>query len=183
MALLESILIGVAAKVGAPLVKGILEKAIGGRGGKVAGQVAGQVIDAIAGRAGVKPDELPDLVAAEPAIVEEAVAAIEAETPELILAHVESQRLSIELQLAEMAKEPWWAWAWRPGWMWLLGLLWLCRLIVLPIADAVAGTAVASAADIGTMMTLTSVFLGLYMGGHTAKDIATKAIDAYRAKT
>lgn len=165
---LASILIEAATRVGAPIVKQLLEKHLGG----AAGEIGGMVIDTIAGKAGVPPDDLPSVPAKE---LEAAVAATETETPQLVATWVEQQREANRLMLAEMDKsESWWTWAWRPAWMWFLGFLFLFRLVLLPIADAALGSDIAASVDISTMMTLTAWFMGLYMGGHTLKDLAVK---------
>lgn len=165
---LASILIEAATKVGAPIVKQLLEKHLGG----AAGEIGGMVIDAIAGKAGVQPGDLPSVPAKE---LEAAVAATEAETPQLVATWVEQQREANRLMLAEMDKsDAWWTWAWRPAWMWFLGFLFLFRLVLVPIADAALGSDIAASVDISTMMTLTAWFMGLYMGGHTLKDLAVK---------
>lgn len=165
---LSAFLLDAAIKAGAPIIKGILQKHLGG----VAGDLAGTVIDTIAGHAGVTPDELPTLPADQ---LENAVRAAEDEAPELVLAHVESQRLATQLQIAEMDKdEAAWTWAWRPAWMWLLGFLWLWRLVLVPIADASTGSSIANSIDLTTMGWLTTLFAGFYMGGHTVKDVMTK---------
>lgn len=181
MSAIAGILAGIAAKVGA----GLVEKVLGDRFGPAGGKLAETVIGEIAERAGVSPPALPELAggnAADRRIVEKAVTAVEAGMPELILAHVEQQREANRLMLAEMDKEPVWAWAWRPGWMWLLALMWLCRLLVIPVADGISGGDIAGSIDISVMLTLTGYFLALYMGGHTLKDLGTKAIDAYRSR-
>lgn len=46
--------------------------------------------------------------------------------------------------------------------------------VVVPIANAILGSEIAAAVDLSTMMTLTAWFMGLYMGGHTLKDLAVK---------
>lgn len=165
---LASILIEAATRVGAPIVKQLLEKHLGG----AAGEIGGMVIDAIASKAGVPPDDLPSVPAKD---LEAAVAATETETPQLVATWVEQQREANRLMLAEMDKsESWWTWAWRPAWMWFLGFLFLFRLVLVPIADAALGSDIAASVDISTMMTLTAWFMGLYMGGHTLKDLAVK---------
>jgi hypothetical protein len=165
---LASILIKAATKVGAPIVKQLLEKQLGG----AAGEIGGVIIYAIAGKAGVPADDLPSVPAKE---LEAAVAATEAETPRLVATWVEQQREANRLMLAELDKsESWWTWAWRPAWMWFLGFLFLFRLVLVPIADAALGSDIAASVDISTMMTLTAWFMGLYMGGHTLKDLAVK---------
>lgn len=165
---LAYILIEAATKVGAPIVKQLLEKHLG----DAASEIGGMVIDAIAGKAGVPPDDLPSVPAKG---LEVAVAATETETPQLVATWVEQQREANRLMLAEMDKsESWWTWAWRPAWMWFLGFLFLFRLVLVPIADAALGSDIAASVDISTMMTLTAWFMGLYMGGHTLKDLAVK---------
>ena len=167
-AIVASGLISAAAKVGAPIVKGLLEKDVGG----VAGDIGGMVIDTIAAQAGVAPEALPSLPSKD---LEAAVAAAEAQAPQLVAAWVEQQREANRLMLAEMDKgEAWWTWAWRPAWMWFMGFLFLFRLVAVPVADAILGSDIASAVDLSTMMTLTAWFMGLYMGGHTIKDALTK---------
>lgn len=167
-AILASILIDVAARVGAPIVKSLLEKHVGG----AAGEIGGMVIDAIAGKVGVAPDKLQNQ---DPKILETAVRDVEAAAPDLIVAWNVQQRQAIELMRAEMDKSPsWWMWAWRPAWMWFLGFLFLFRLVLVPLADAVFGSSIAGGVDLSTMMTLTAWFMGLYMGGHTVKDALAK---------
>lgn len=166
--ILSSILIAAATKVGAPIVKQLLEQHVGG----AAGEIGGMIVDAIAGKAGVAPDNLPSLPAKD---LEAAVAAVEVETPGLVAAWVDQQREANRLMLAELDRsESWWTWAWRPAWMWFLGFLFLFRLVLVPIADAILGSDIAASVDLSTMMTLTAWFMGLYMGGHTLKDLAVK---------
>ena len=100
--------------------------------------------------------------------VEAAVAAAEAEAPDLVIAWAKQQELSNQLQLAEMAKEPFWAWAWRPAWMWLLAFIWSYALIARPLLNAILGASIESV-DLTVLMTLTGFFMSLYMGGHTVK--------------
>ncbi len=165
---IASILIDAAAKIGAPIIKGLLEKYLGG----TASEIGGVVIDAIASKAGVAPDDLPSVPSKD---LEAAVAATEVETPQLVAVWVDQQRETNRLMLAELDKgESWWTWAWRPAWMWFLGFLFLFRLVLVPIADAALGSDIAATVDLPTMMTLTAWFMGLYMGGHTLKDLAVK---------
>ncbi|MED5550052.1 MAG: hypothetical protein VX529_11905 [Pseudomonadota bacterium] len=64
--------------------------------------------------------------------------------------------------------------------MYFLGVVWFQRLIVVPPIDAFAGTALAEAMDLSAMLSLTSWFLGLYMGGHTLKMLGEAAVEAVR---
>lgn len=162
MEALIPILISAAAQVGAPIVKGLLEKHVG----PLAGSVAETVINSVAEKVG------GDVATADPAAIGAAVTAVEADTPDLLAQWVASQRAANDLQLAEMAK-PGWTWAWRPFWMWLLAFLWTYALVLRPLANAGTGGSI-EGIDLSTLMTLTAAYLGLYMGGHTAKSLFGK---------
>ncbi|MEQ9245375.1 MAG: 3TM-type holin, partial [Nitratireductor sp.] len=134
------------------------------------------VIDTVAAKVGVPPDQLsaaplPDL--------EGAVRAVEAATPELVEAWTEQQRVSNRLQLAEMDKGQTWTWAWRPATMWGLLAGWIFFLCIVPLVNLFLALLGASAhlvlaVDAATWLTLTGIYMGLYMGGHTIKDVAAK---------
>jgi len=173
---LETILIAVAAKVGAPLVKSILEKKIGGK----AGEIGGAVIDAIAGKAGAAPEDLPKL---PPGELEDAVRQVEAEAPELI--ELWAQGLSGQFALLQAEqKEAWYQSAWRWGWMYLLALFWVWRIMIAPYVNWHLRRLYDSAPeliDYAILLTLTGWFISLYMGGHTLKELSKNAIDAMRS--
>lgn len=179
---LAAILVGVAAKVGATLVKTVLEGKVGSSVGGAAGDLAGTVIETIATKAGVTPAELPTVPQKD---LEKAVTAAEAETPELILAHVRQQEEANRLQLAEMTTEPAWTWAWRPAGMWLLHALIVWYVVLVPVLNLILRLSGASAGlvlvvDVATFITIYMTFVGLYMGGHTAKDFFAKAAEALK---
>lgn len=165
---LSSILIAAAARVGAPLVKAVLEKHVGG----VAGEIGGSIIDTIAANAGVPPAGLPQLSSED---LDAAVRATEAQAPELVAQWNVQQAQAIALQKTEMDKnEAAWTWAWRPAWMWFLGFLWLFRAVVVPVIDVSIGSDMAAALPLDALFWLTTVFSGFYMGGHTIKDGMSK---------
>lgn len=167
MSALASILLTAASELAVPVIKKILGDKIGEAGG----EITGKVIDVIADKAGVSPDRLPDIPAGE---LQDAIIAAEPDAAYILIHHVESQRLMNEALKAELDKGgPTWTWAWRPGWMWLLAFVWLYALILRPSANAAFGTAI-EAVDLTILMTLTGVFTGLYMGGHTAKNIVSE---------
>ncbi|MCA1490080.1 hypothetical protein I6F11_04000 [Ensifer sp. NBAIM29] len=164
-AVLTSILVDVAAKVGAPLIKGILEKHVGG----TAGEVGGVVIDAIAEKAGVAPEKLQDVPVKD---LEAAVAQVETDAPEIIRAYTESQRETNRLQLAEMSKENNFGWMWRPAGMWLMLVCVAWYVILVPLLNAVlaaigARTTVALIVDFASFVTVFMTYCTLYMGGNT----------------
>jgi hypothetical protein len=141
---------------------------VGGR----AAELGGAVIDAVARQAGVPPAALPDL---PPERLDAAVVAVERD-PGMVALWARDADARAALLAAEQ-RESWLAWGWRPAWMWLLALLWTVRLLVAPIADAVWGLGLSAGMDAGVMMTLTGSYLALYMGGHTIKEVAGKALE------
>jgi len=177
MSALATILIGVATKVGAPIVKSILQEHVGG----LAGEVGGSIIDAIAGRAGVTPDKLPEVPQAQ---LEKAVLEVEAQDAPELLAHLlESQRLANELMMKEMDSGPFWSWAWRPGGMYLIGFFWLLYVLVYPLLNLFlrlfgATAELQTMVDVATLLAISGGFISLYMGGYTA----LKGIDKWKGK-
>lgn len=161
-------LIAIAAEVGAPIVKRILERQLGAGGA----DLAGTVVDAIARQAGVDPGQLETLAAEKPDVVREAVKTVEEMSPELIGLYTEGLKGQFALLQAEQS-DPVWMRAWRPGWMYLLGLFWTWNIIVLHVANAIWKIALPPV-PFGDLVSLTGIFMGLYMGGHTVKDLATK---------
>jgi hypothetical protein len=159
-AVLAGILIDVAAKVGAPIVKSILEKHVSGE----AAEIGKTVIDTIAEKACVAPEDIPT---ASPEVLANAVQQVEAETPDIILAHVQSQKLSTDLQTAEMQTEEWWAWAWRPAGMWLMLICIAWYIMGRPILQRIVGP-LPSEVAFSDFVTVFITFTGFYMGGHTA---------------
>lgn len=162
MSALASILLGAAGELAVPAIKEILGDKLGGAGG----EIAGKVIDAIAEKAGVSVEDLPNLESGD---LKNAIEEAEPVAADILVQHVESQRLMNETLRAEMDKGgPTWTWAWRPGWMWLLAFVWLYALILRPLTNAAFGASI-EAIDLGILMTLTGVFTGLYMGGHSVQ--------------
>lgn len=171
---LREILLGVATKVGAPLIKGILENAAPG----VVSTIGGKVIDAIAGHAGVEPEALPDLAQLSPEAVEKAVIATEGQMPELIALWEKGLEGQFALLSAETSKGGLES-AWRWGWMYLLGFFWLWLIVVVPVFNLMLPEpGLVMTVSVTTVLTLTSWFIALYMGGHTLKELGTNIRDA-----
>lgn len=166
----SAVILGMAAKIGAPIIKSIIEKKIGG----VSGDLAGAVIGAVAEKAGVAPEQLS---AAPMSKIEEAVRQVEAEAPEMIALYEAGLKGQFELLQAEL-QEGFWQSAWRWGWMYLLAFLWVCAFLLFPVLKAF-GIAL-DPIDSATLMTLTGWFISLYMGGHTVKEIGRQAVEAVK---
>nr|WP_321511139.1 hypothetical protein [uncultured Celeribacter sp.] len=165
---MNSLLIALAAEVGAPLVEKILSEKFGDK----TGEMAGGIIDVIAKRAGTTPHRLPSVIESDPDLVRSAIEDAENVAPELIALYSKG----LEMQMAAMeqdAKGPLWTWAWRPAGMWGLGVLWFWSVIVLHVANAWFKIALPQP-PYEILMGLSALYLSLYMGGHTVKDVAGK---------
>lgn len=159
MSLIASVILDQAAKLSVPIIKRVIGQKLGGQNS----ELADTIIDAIASRAGVTPKEIPNV---SKQVLESAIINSEEEAASLTVNELESQKLANDLQMAEMGKESFWAWAWRPAWMWLLMPLWVWVIVVAPLLGYDVGEVT------GMLMTLTVTYLGLYMGGHTIKQVA-----------
>lgn len=170
MAPIVAVILAAAAKVGAPVVKAVLEKHVGG----LPGTLAGTVVDHIAERIGVEPEALPG---ADPKELENAVRDVEFAGPEIIALYQAGLTGQFALLQAETA-EGFWQSAWRWGWMYLLAFFWACSFLGFPLARMFG--AALDPIDNGTLLTLTGWFISLYMGGHTIKEIGKQALDAVK---
>lgn len=161
MSALATILIGAAANVGAPIVKGILAKHFGG----TASEIGGAVVNAIAEKAGVTVEALADAPQDQ---IEAAVQSVESEAPELINALVTAQQQGNQLMMAEMEKQSGFGWLWRPAGMWLmLGCIGF-YILLLPILGLVVGHPVQLTVGFSDFVTVFVTYTSLYMGGNTA---------------
>ena len=162
------ILAQLALQSGLPIVEKLLTRKLGDQGG----QLASEVIRAIAARAGVGPEEIEDLVETNPGRALDAMREVEKQSPELLALYAAGVQGQFALLQAEQA-DPAWMRAWRPGWMYLLGLFWLWNIIGLHVLNAVYKTALPPV-PFDQLLGLTTVFMALYMGGHTVKDLMGK---------
>lgn len=173
---ITSILIGAAAKIGAPIVKGLLEKHLGG----IAGDIGGTIIDTIAGNAGVRAEQLPDLAAPD---LEAAIVKTEAEAPELLVQWNIQQKQTHDLLRAEMDKGPFWSWAWRPAGMYLIGFFWTLYVFLYPCLNLFlrlfgASEQLQTIVDVATLLAVSGGFITLYMGGYTV----LRGVEKWKAK-
>ncbi|MCW5720412.1 MAG: hypothetical protein KIS86_04640 [Devosia sp.] len=171
---LSSVLIGLATEVGAPIVKQVLEQKFG----RASGQIAEAVIKSIADNSGVSVEQLPEIIESRPAVVKDAIAVTEVIAPELVSLYARGLDGQFSLLQAETAEGPLQS-GWRWGWMYLLGFFWTWVIVILPVVD-LFGVEV-PAIDLGILLTLTSWFIALYMGGHTVKELGKSALDAVKS--
>lgn len=151
----------------------ILIKAGAGKLAQAVGSdtLAGEVITRIGTALGTGPDPvaIERKFEADPEGTSLAIREVEANMPPeywLLLSQESAGRIAL---LTKEQEEPWWAWAWRPGAMWLIGLFWFWMVLLVPILS-MFGIRVISVVDAVTLMTLTGMYMGLYMGGHTVKE-------------
>lgn len=171
MSALTAIIAGAAAKVGADLVG----KAVGGIFGPTGGQLAESVVTSVAVKLGVEPEAIASVPADR---LETAVQSVEAEMPERIALWAKGLDGQFAL-LATEQKEGSWQSGWRWGWMYLLGLFWTCYILIFPLLAAL-GLSI-ERVDAAILLTLTTWFISLYMGGHTVKALGDSAINAVKS--
>lgn len=161
---MNAAILSIAGQIGAPLIRRVLSNRIGAQNA----DLATSVIDAVARRAGVSVGDLDQLAEADPPRMVDAVRETEAMMPEMVALYAQGLEGQFALLQAEQ-KGPWWGWAWRPFMMWLLAFLWLWNIVILHLANAIWKIALPPT-DAATLLGLTSVYMALYMGGHTLKD-------------
>ncbi len=164
-----SALAALALQSGLPIIEKLLTRKLGDKGGLL----ASEVLRAIAGRAGVVPEELEALAESNAPRALDAMREVDRQSPELIALYAAGLQGQFDLLKSEQA-DPEWMRAWRPGWMYLLGFLWLWNLVLLHIANAFWKTALPPQPT-DVLLGLTSLFLALYMGGHTVLRALGKA--------
>lgn len=174
---MSAALISLALQAGAPLVRDILSKRLGAKNTELAEGVLGL----IATRAGVNADELLDLANTKPEAVTEAIVGVEVdEVPGLLAIYAQDMEFA-QVALAADQNGAAWKSAWRPAGMYVIGFLWLWNVVLLHVINAVFKIALPPM-PFEQLFQLTALFSGLYMGGHTAKDVAGKVAGIFAAK-
>jgi hypothetical protein len=162
------VLAQLALQSGLPIIEKLLSKKLGDKGG----QLAAEVLRAIAGRAGVSPEGVEVLADTDTPRVLDAMREVEKQSPELIALYAAGVQGQFDLLQAEQG-EPVWMRAWRPVGMYLILFFWLWNIVVLHVCNAVFKIALPPA-PFDALGWLTGVYFGLYMGGHTIKDVIGK---------
>ncbi|MFN3575384.1 MAG: hypothetical protein ACK4TJ_00130 [Tabrizicola sp.] len=158
-------LVALALQAGFPMIRSILDRKLGDRGGAL----IADVVSALADRTGVRPDELETLAETNPGKVIDAMRAVEPMTPELVAIYAKGLEHQFELLQAETAEGGWRS-AWRPAGMWFVLVLWFYQIVGLHVANAIWRISL-PAAPWDNLITFTAMYMGLYMGGHTIKDV------------
>lgn len=161
-------LAGIALNAGLPVLEKILSRKLGDAGG----QLATDALRAIAERLKIAPEDVEAEADRRPGAVIEAMREVERMTPELTALYAAGLQGQFALLQAENA-EPLWARAWRPLGMYLILFLWTWNIVLLHVANAIWKIALPPA-PYDALGWLTGVYFGLYMGGHTVKDVVQK---------
>jgi len=159
-----------ATKIGADLVG----RAVGGLFGPKGEELAKGVVTSVAEKLGVPAEDIPSVPAPK---LDDAVAEVEMDMPEKIQLWSQGLTGQFALLQAETAEGPWQS-GWRWGWMYLLALFWIFYILIFPVLAALG--IVVNGVDVAVLLTLTTWFISLYMGGHTIKTLGESAIDAVR---
>lgn len=163
-----SALAAIALNAGLPIV----EKILSGKLGDARGQLATQVIRKVAEGAGVAPEALETAATETPGRVIDAMREVERSSPEVVALYAKGLEHQFTLLQAEMAEGGWKA-NWRPAGMWFTLFLWFYQIVGLHVANAIFKIALPPC-DWQYLMTFTATYMGLYMGGHTVKDVVAK---------
>lgn len=167
-----SALAALALKSGLPIIGAILQQKLG----ETSGPLVTSLIEAIAGQARVKPEELEPMLETAPGKVLDAMRAVEVMTPELIALYTKGLEHQNQLLMAEQEEGGWKA-AWRPLGMYFVMLLWAWQVVILHVCNAIWKIALPPM-PYEQLVTFTGLYMGLYMGGHTLKDMASKWVGA-----
>lgn len=154
------------AKVGAPILKSILVNEVGGR----TGQVGSVVIDVLSAALGVDPtpEAIDAAHKADPVATETIIKQVE-DSGAAMTAFAEALK-SRDALLAGEDLKGFFSWGWRPGLSWSLIFLCLWTWVLVPLVNAAMHTQVAGPAP-GDILTLGGLWLTIYGGGHTVKEI------------
>ncbi len=165
-------LLQIAASAGLPFLRQIFEGKIGAQNTAL----VEDVVTRVAKHAGIAVSDIPKVPTQA---LEEALIAVEAEAPELLEVYIKGLEGQFALLGAEQ-KTGGLASAWRWGWMYLLGFFWLWSIVLVPVVNGVSGRAIKTV-ELPLLLTLTSWFIALYMGGHTVKELSKSALDAVKS--
>ena len=167
-----SALAAVALKAGFPIIRSILE----GKLGDAKGGLVADLLAALAARANVGPEDLEGLTETDPGKVIDAMRDVTSMTPELIGLYTKGLEHQNALLLAEQ-EEGGWKSAWRPLLMYFNIFLWAWQAVLLHVANAIWKIALPPM-PWEHLITFTGISMGLYMGGHTVKDVVANLMGA-----
>jgi hypothetical protein len=149
------------------LLKAGLPSLAGALGGPVGAGAASVIIGALADALGVPatPEAVAAKVDADPQ-----AAAVKLKTLEVLQTQATMQR---EIAVAEMARDSWFSWAWRPAMSWLIIVLWAYALLILPLVNFAIMAAFKlpewpiHPIPMENLTAFTGIWIAAYSGGNT----------------
>lgn len=153
-------------KAGAPMLKRILEKEVGG----TASEAGSVVIDAIGSALGVPPT--PEAIVAkheaEPAVVESVIRDVEVSRD--WVAYLQMATAGRDRLIEREDTKGFFHNGWRPAMSWLVIFLFAWSMVAVPLANATLGGAIA-APSTNDILQFAGIWLVIYGGGHTVKSV------------
>lgn len=178
---LENILLGLGGKA--------LAQIVSKRFGPEMGELTTAALEALGAAFGVEPEpkaietRIREVEAKEPGRAGAAVAWAESQIAPQLLAEAEvlraandQQRMTNELLTAQL-KQPGWRSDWLYAWQWFLMFAWGYALVLCHALNAGLrlaggdGAMLLPVPDLAILVTLTGLYLGLHMGGHTVLEL------------
>jgi len=154
-------------QVGAPILKRVLEKEVGG----TAGEVGSVVVDTIATKLGVEPtaEAIKKEFDGDPDGTGAVIRDVEA-SRDWIMYMAAANAGRDRLLEREDARESFFSWGWRPAMSWLVIFLFGWAMVLVPTVNAAFGSNLVppSTEDI---LQFAGIWLVIYGGGHTAKSL------------
>jgi len=161
------ILVPILLQVGAPILKRVLEKEVGG----TAGEVGSVVVNAIATKLGVEPtaDAIKKEFDSDPDGTGAVIRDVEA-SRDWIMYMAAANAGRDRLLEREDKRESFFSWGWRPAMSWLVIFLFGWAMVLVPTVNAAFGADLVppSTEDI---LQFAGIWLVIYGGGHTAKSL------------
>ena len=154
--------------LGAPILGSILRTNVGG----IAGEASAQVIEALAQAFGAQPtpEAVKAAIEADPKAAAK-VQAIERERSAEWVAYLTVATAQRDHMLdREDQRGSVFSWGWRPAMSWMLLFLWSWNGVILPVANATAGTSIVPI-PWEHLLGFAGLWLAIYGGGHTIKSV------------
>lgn len=167
-----STLAALALQAGFPLIRSVLE----GKLGDANGGLAADVVGALARRVGVDPTALETVAVENPGKVIDAMRVVEPMAPEMVALYAKGLEHQNAILMAEQEEGGWKA-AWRPLLMYQNIFLWMWQVVILHVLNAIFKIALPPM-PWEHLLAFTGITMGLYMGGHTVKDMVAKLVGA-----
>ena len=130
-------------------------------------------LGAALGTVNATPEAIVEKFKADPGAVISAAQEVESADPAMWEYLAGRGQEQADLLKREDEREGFFSWGWRPALSWLLVLLWLWGGLLLPLINAAFHAAIATL-SVADLVTFSGIWLAIYGGGHTVKDLAAE---------